>query len=153
YGIVAQDFNRDGRLDLATANNNDNTVSILLQSPVISVSPGPLNFGSVKVGLSNTQGETVTNNGSAALTITSLTFGGNKPGDFSQTNPFSGSIAPGASCIITVTFTPGATGTRDATLLLADNAGTGTQTFTLTGTGVTPLVTLSPPSLTFATQV
>ena len=38
-------------------------------------------------------------------------------------------------CVVNITFTPGATGTRNATLTFTDDATPATQTVTLTGTG------------------
>jgi hypothetical protein len=49
-----------------------------------------------------------------------------------------------------VTFTPTASGTTPGSLSIVDNAGT--QTVTLTGTASVPAVSVSPPSLTFASQ-
>jgi hypothetical protein len=45
HGVVAGDFNHDGRLDFAVANLDDNTVSILLQNGTVSLSPPSVNFG------------------------------------------------------------------------------------------------------------
>jgi hypothetical protein len=52
-----------------------------------------------------------------------------------------------------VTFTPSILGPETATLTHAINAGTGTQTVRLTGTGVgTPTARVSPPHLSFGNQ-
>jgi hypothetical protein len=67
---------------------------------------------------------------------------------FSQTNTCGASIAPGASCTVSVTFSPTAIGSASGTLTLADNAGT--QSVHLTGTG-TAAVTVSPSTLSFGT--
>ena len=77
---------------------------------------------------------TVTNTGSAALVVTSVTIGGTNPGDFGQTTTCA-TVAPGASCTISVTFRPTATGARTATLSIADNAAASPQTVALSGTG------------------
>ncbi|PYU91478.1 MAG: hypothetical protein DMG25_14595, partial [Acidobacteria bacterium] len=73
-------------------------------------------------------------------------------GDFAQTNNCNSSLAAGAQCTINVTFRPAATGTRTGTLTVTDNASGSPQTASLTGTGVAPAATLSPTSLTFASQ-
>jgi hypothetical protein len=44
-------------------------------------------------------------------------------------------LAADASCTVSVTFTPTATGTRVAVLNVADSATTSPQTVNLTGTG------------------
>src|SRR5438093_732263 len=69
---------------------------------------------------------TLTNTGSAALTITSLPPPGDSP--FPYTTLFRSPTSPatlpaGANCTINVTFTPTASGARTGTLSLADNAG------------------------------
>ena len=59
-------------------------------------------------------------------------------GDFAETSPCPISpqtLAPGASCAISVTFTPMMLGTRTGTLTVTDNAGLNTETSSLSGTG------------------
>jgi hypothetical protein len=58
----------------------------------------------------------------------------------------------GGTCIINVTFKPGTSGARTATITVNDNATPGTQTSTLNGTGIAPAVILKPTSLTFPGQ-
>ena len=52
-----------------------------------------------------------------------------------------------------MTFTPKATGSRNAKVSVADNAPASPQTVPLTGVGTPPGVTFSPTSLTFPNQV
>ena len=74
-------------------------------------------------------------------------------GDFSQTHTCGPSVAVGASCTLSVTFKPTATGTRTGTLTITDNSIPPTQTVSLTGTGgAKTTVTYSPTSLTFSAQ-
>jgi len=47
-----------------------------------------------------------------------------------------GSVAPKASCTISVVFTPGATGPRSATMNVNDDGGGSPQSVTLAGTGI-----------------
>jgi len=93
---------------------------------------------------------TLTNSGNAALTVTSISFTGANPGDFSQTNTCGSSVAAGKNCTISVVFTPAATGNRSATLSVADNSAGSPQTVALTGTGSSQAgASLSPTSLSF----
>jgi FlaG/FlaF family flagellin (archaellin) len=78
---------------------------------------------------------TLTNNLSAALAIASITFTGADPGDFSATNTCGRRLGAVSQCWIFVTFRPGATGTRTATLNVNDSANNSPQTVALTGTG------------------
>ncbi len=56
------------------------------------------------------------------------------------------------SCTLNVTFTPTATGTRTGAITITDNAAGSPHKLPLTGTGGVPVVTLTPASLTFASQ-
>src|SRR5208337_3731035 len=58
----------------------------------------------------------------------------------------------GGNCTISVTFTPTATGTRTAAVSISDNAAGSPQTVSLSGTGTAPAVSLTPTSLSFASQ-
>jgi hypothetical protein len=60
----------------------------------------------------------------------------NSPGSpFSAANGCPHDLAPGASCKITVTFAPTATGKQSSALMIEDNAKTAPQSVTVTGKG------------------
>jgi Abnormal spindle-like microcephaly-assoc'd, ASPM-SPD-2-Hydin len=99
------------------------------------LNPQSLNFGTHKVGSKTTESVTLTNNGTTALTINSVTIGGTDPGEFTPTNGCVSPLAAGRSCKISVTFDPQATGSRSATLTVTDNAFVGSETIQLLGTG------------------
>jgi|GEM_PF-1689423 len=108
-------------------------------APIVSLSATSLTFASQGVGTSSpAQIVTLSNTGSAALSITSIGITGASSGDFNQSNncPISSAaLAAGAKCTLNVTFTPTATGTRTASVSIADNAAGSPQTISLTGTG------------------
>jgi hypothetical protein len=56
-------------------------------------------------------------------------------GDFSQTNACGSSVSAGANCSISVKFAPTATGSRSASVSIADNASGSPHAIGLTGTG------------------
>lgn len=78
------------------------------------------------------QSVTLSNYGTMPLNITDITTTAN----FGETNTCASSLASGASCAVSVTFTPNATGTFSGTLSVTDNAPGIPQTVSLTGTGV-----------------
>ena len=118
----------------------------------LSLTPASLSFGDQAIATTSAAKKvTVKNTGTGQLTFSSITITGADPSDFAETNNCTGSVVPGKSCTVTVTFTPQATGSRSASLQLTDDAQGSPQTVSLTGTGVAQ-VTVSPTSLTFATQ-
>jgi uncharacterized repeat protein (TIGR01451 family) len=125
-------------------------------APSALLSPTTLAFPGTAVGSSATaQTVTLSNAGTAALAISSISIAGTNPADFSQTNTCGSSLAAGSHCAISVTFTPALAASFSATLSVADNATSSPQTATLTGTGTTapaPAVSLNPASLSFSTQ-
>jgi hypothetical protein len=79
---------------------------------------------------------TVTNTGTTALAISSITLSiKNPPHPFSQTNNCGTSVAAGSSCQISVVFDPSGAGTKSATLSINAGGGAGTQAVALSGTG------------------
>ena len=114
-----------------------------------TLSASSLNFGTVAVGnVSAAKSVTLTNHKNTPLAFSSIS----PSGDFSiATNTCGASIAAGATCTISVTFTPATTGSRAGTLTFNDNATNSPQTVSLTGTGSLP-VTASPASLTFSSR-
>jgi hypothetical protein len=116
-------------------------------APVASVSPASLGFSAQVEGATSTAKTVmVLNSGTGPLQVSSVT----SSAPFSQANTCSASLAPGASCTISVTFAPTAIGSFTGTLTIVDDAGT--QTVALTGSG-TAQVTLSPSSLNLGTMV
>jgi len=116
----------------------------------VGLSPSSLSFGNEPVGVvSPSQTITLSNTGNAALSITGLALAGANPSDFAQSNNCGASVAAGGSCTISVTFTPAARGSFTAAVSVADNASGSPQTATLSGTGASPGVSLSPSSLAF----
>jgi hypothetical protein len=132
---------------------NGQPLMAALQGPAVTLSPSNLSFGNQPVGTASApQTVTLTNSGGATLAISSISVTGTNSGDFSQTNTCGSSVAIGASCAISVTFSPTAAGSRSAMVTITDNAGGSPQTVPLTGTGTVPIVTLSTTSLTFGNQ-
>ncbi|MGI9073091.1 MAG: choice-of-anchor D domain-containing protein [Bryobacteraceae bacterium] len=106
----------------------------------ISLNPSSLTFGNQNLAsVSAAQTITVSNSGSAALSITSVAIAGTNAADFIQTNTCGASVAAGASCTISVTFTPALAGARSASVAIADNATGSPHMLNLTGTGVARL--------------
>jgi N-acetyl-anhydromuramyl-L-alanine amidase AmpD len=121
------------------ATNSPQSVSLAGTGVVpVSVTPSSLNFGSVKVGsTSSAKTVTIKNNLPIALTMfPPNSFTGANPGDFAQSATTCGStLASGASCTASITFTPTAKNSRTAVLNVADSAVTSPQTVSLSGTG------------------
>lgn len=116
----------------------------------VQVSPASLAFGTQTIGRSSAgQSVTITNSGTVDLIISSIAVSGANSSDFQQTNSCA-TVFPSASCVVTVTFTPSAKGTRAATTTITDNATPPTQTVSLQGVGT--VVSLSSTSLTFPSQ-
>jgi hypothetical protein len=115
-----------------------------IPNPFVSLSPASLTFSSQMTGTTSAaQSATLTNTGSASLNVTGLSITGTNAGDFAQTNTCGSSVAVGANCSISVKFTPSATGTRTASVSIADNATGSPQTVALSGTGTAP----TPPGV------
>ena len=120
----------------------------------VTVSPTSLAFGSINVGsTAAAQTATLKNGGTSSITITSVSISGTNAADFSISSKTCGtSLAAAASCTMSITFKPAATGARTATLSIVDSAKNSPQTVSLSGTGVAPTgsVTVAPTSLGFA---
>jgi predicted transcriptional regulator len=104
-----------------------------------------LTFTSQGVGTkSAAQTATLTNTSSVPLNIASIALTGNDSGDYAQTNTCGSTITPGGTCTFSVTFTPSATGIRNADVTITDNTSHGSQNISLLGTASDPTVSLSP---------
>jgi hypothetical protein len=102
-------------------------------STTVATNPSSLTFASQSTSTTSPpQVVTLTNTGSSALTVTGISASG----DFSETNNCGTTVAAGAGCQITVTFTPISAGSRTGTLSIVDTATGSPQKVSLTGTGV-----------------
>jgi len=102
----------------------------------IQLKPISENFGTQPVGTtSKAKTITLSNKGTATVSIVNIAITGSNASDFSQTNTCGKSVASGASCLIKVTFKPTATGTRSAAVSVTDDGGGSPQKVSLAGTG------------------
>ena len=109
-------------------------------APGLSLSPTSLSFPDQLVGTSSTaQSFTLTNLGTPALSLCSITTSG----DFSQTNNCGTSLAAGASCDISVSFLPTVQGTRSGEVTISSSAVGSPHGVSLSSTGINPLPALS----------
>lgn len=117
--------------------------------------PLSLGFGSQPVGTTSAaMTTTLTNSETTALTITSVKITGAGAANFAiSSNTCGASLAAGASCAVSATFTPTAIGSLTALLTITDAAANSPQNVALAGTGTSNSLTLTPTSMAFATQV
>jgi hypothetical protein len=100
-------------------------------APAIGLSNVSLDFASQATGTpSSPQTITVTNTGSATLTITGVAT----TGDFAASGCVA-SLAAGATCTLSVTFTPTVTGARRGTVAITDNVAGSPHVVQLFGDG------------------
>jgi hypothetical protein len=124
-------------------------------APGIQAWPMALNFGSLAVGSTSApMTTTLTNSLTTTVNLTSQTLVGTGAADYTVTaNTCGTSLAPGASCAVTMTLTPSVTGTRSAVLAFADSAQGSPQNVSLTGVATSSNATLTPASLAYAAQL
>ena len=120
-------------------------------APTATLTPASLSFTGVLVGKSSaTQSVTLSNTGTASLTVSAVTASG----DFSQTNNCTSGVAAGSSCMITITFSPTAAWSRSGSIVVTDNSyNNPQQVVLLVGMGNSgATASLSPTSLSFGNQ-
>ena len=103
----------------------------------VTVTPTSLPFGNQTVGtVSDPQTVTITNTGTSILSISKIDT---SSGDYLQTNTCAAVqnlLDVGQSCSVSVSFQPTASGGRNGTLSVYDNASGSPQTVALSGIGV-----------------
>ena len=136
-----------GLVTVTTPAGTSNGLTFTVTNAQLAVSQGgtsyPSNgpaysFGSqVQNTSSSAVAFTLTNAGTAPLTISSITA----TGDFATSGAIPTSVAAGSTGTVSAVFTPTATGARLGTLVVVSNAGT--YTLNLSGTGMAPLPTIT----------
>ena len=92
-------------------------------SQQIVAAPSALGFGNVLLGSSLTQAVSITNTGSASLSVSNVSANGTGYAVSGLTCPFT--LSPGQSAVLNVTFTPPAVGSDSGSVLVS----TSTQTW------------------------
>jgi hypothetical protein len=105
-------------------------------NPQVSLDRSSLSFGGQTITTkSGSQVVTLTDSGTSFLTVTSIGLAGANAADFATSNSCPATVPSGASCTISVSFTPSIVGVEAATLSIVDSAAGSPHTISLTGTG------------------
>jgi len=146
---------RSGTLTVSNTGANGPQTVALAGNGIIAVAANPASiaFGNQLVGKKSAASiVTVTNDQSKALSFNGITT---SLADYTTTSTCPlrpKSLAPGSSCTVSVFFTPAATGARNATLTISDNAAN-SPAVALTGTGVAATlvsIAVTPVNASFA---
>jgi hypothetical protein len=119
-------------------------------TPLITASPMSLNFGNETVGGTASQSVTISNSGTADLSITQISVTGTGFNYSSMSLP--ATIQAGASTSLTVTFKPAAAGNVSGSVSITNNATSAPVVISLAGTGQSSGnvgISVSPTSLAF----
>jgi hypothetical protein len=115
----------------------------------VQVLPGSLSFGTQQVGIAAArQVVVVVNSGSEAVAVSKVSAAG----DFAETNNCSPSLGVAGVCLVSVAFTPKATGIRTGTLTITTSTTGAAQTVALSGTGAVAVEQFSSEDLSFPGQ-
>jgi hypothetical protein len=109
----------------------------------LSFTPASLSYTNSVVGTNTAKTVTVKNTSASSVKIT----GASASGDYSASGCVT-TLLSGASCTLTVTFTPSTTGSLEGAITLTNNTAVNPEVLNATGTAILPL-TISPASLTF----
>ncbi len=123
--------------------------------PVVGISVTSVSFGNQAVGSVASSGFSITNTGNGTLTISAVALTGLNAAYFASSGCAGASLGQNASCTINVTFAPATYGALTATVAITDNTANmagSTQNVPLSGTGLEPVIAVSPPILNFGNQ-
>jgi Abnormal spindle-like microcephaly-assoc'd, ASPM-SPD-2-Hydin len=105
-------------------------------NPKASLSATSIAFSAQKVGTtSSAKSVTLTNTGTSALSISTVSITGDFALAKATTCANGGTVASGANCVIDVTFTPAKKGTLTGNVTITDNVLSSPQVIALSGTG------------------
>jgi hypothetical protein len=134
--------NQPGNANYSPAPQVTQTISI---SASTGLSPATLTFGDQLVhSTSTTQTVTLTNAGTANLTVGAITT---TPDFTHPSKTCTATLAAGSSCTISVAFAPKAAGVLTGTLTVGTSG-----TVALSGTGIVPSASIAPATYTFKNQ-
>jgi hypothetical protein len=128
----------DGSTSATTTLSGCTPTQPAASAPAVTLTPSSLTFPTEAVGATSpAESITVTNSGGSGLFINSAQTRGADPLDFTQVDDqCSGvTLAGGATCSVSIVFSPTTGGARSATFILTDNAADSPQSAPLSGTG------------------
>ncbi|HEY6888158.1 MAG TPA: kelch repeat-containing protein [Solirubrobacter sp.] len=133
----------DGRVLFSGGGNGASLLANadLFTSPTILSAPARVALGEQAIGTSTTSSVTLTNAGVVPLLVADPEIGGRNAPEYAITGNTctrTAGVAPGASCSLTVAFTPGTPGPREGTLTFQSNAAVARRSIALDGTGTIP---------------
>jgi hypothetical protein len=113
----------------------------------VTPSPASVAFGNVLVGASSSQTISLTNNGTASVTISQATVSGTGFSISGLTLPLT--LTAAQSTTFTATFTPSSAAAVAGSIAITSNGSNPNLTIPMTGTGTAPLITTSPATVGF----
>jgi hypothetical protein len=128
---------------VTVVSNATNSPAVILATgtgvqPQLAANPTTLSFGSLATGASGTKTVTLTNSGSAAVTITNAAISGAGFSGDGLTWPMS--VAAGASVSFTVTFAPTAAGAVSGVVTITSTSPSSPTLIAVNGTGTAAAV-------------
>jgi hypothetical protein len=138
---------------VASPLSNDATLFLsVIETPtpaMIGLNPASgstLSFGNQQVGVASaSQSISVLSNGGTPLTVSNISV----PSGFAYTTTCNAPVLQGASCQISITWTPTATGPVSGSVTFSDNVTNSSPSYSISGNGVN--FTLTPPSVATGT--
>jgi hypothetical protein len=136
---------RTGVLTIASNSSADSTLTASLTGTGLSdvqANVGSLNFGNVDVGFSSApQVVTLTNHTNAPIGLTGISLSG----EYRDTTTCGATLNGGASCVVSIIFSPTMTGVRTGALVVSTNDLKAPNiTVNLTGNGVDFAIAVAP---------
>jgi probable HAF family extracellular repeat protein len=133
----------DSRQGGGTDNGGGKMYLLTPVNPLVFLTKLALTFISALPNASTDQQVVLTNTGNASLQISSISVGGPNAQEFQETNDCGTTVAPKASCTLTITFIPDEEGDGKGDILITDNAPDSPQEIALGGSTAVPDYTLS----------
>ncbi len=115
----------------------------------LSAAPSSLSFGTVTVGQNQTLSSTITNTGSASVTISQVGITGSGFTVSGITTPLT--LATGATATVDVKFAPASSGSASGTVTITSDASNASLTIAVSGTGAATAgqLSITPSTLAF----
>jgi hypothetical protein len=129
------------------------------QTPVMTIAPAALDFGTQIANATVAQASVTLTNTSKSESIKLASISSSDSAFGVALGNCANSVAPGASCTLPVTFTPAAAKSYSTTISFQPfdsqclDCYFPTQSLSVTGTGIAPVASLSPASLSFSTTM